>query len=61
MLKVGDLIRIDYMDGEPQYTGKTGIVERINKDPWGDIQVHGTWGGCALYIGKDNYTILQSK
>lgn len=59
MLEIGDVIRIDYMDGEPQYTGKTGKVEFISKDPWGDIQVHGTWGGCCLYLGKDSYTILE--
>lgn len=58
MLKVGDIIRIIYMEGEPQYTNKVGKVERINKDPWGDTQVWGTWGGCALYLGKDTYEII---
>ena len=58
MLKVGDKIRIDYMEGEPQYSGKEGIVERINKDPWGDTQIWGTWGGCALYLETDSYTII---
>lgn len=47
------------MDGEPQYAGKEGIVERINKDPWGDTQVWGTWGGCCLYLGKDSYEIIS--
>ncbi len=58
MIKVGDTIRIDYMDGEPQYTGKIGVVKSINEDPWGNTQVHGTWGGCAMYLEKDSYTIL---
>ena len=58
MVKVGDKIRIDYMDGEPQYEGKVGVVETINTDPWGDTQIHGTWGGCCLYLGKDSFTII---
>lgn len=58
-MKIGDKIRIDYMEGESQYTGIEGIVTSINKDPWGDTQVHGTWGGCCLYLGKDSYTILE--
>ena len=58
MIKIGDTIRIDYMDGEPQYTGKIGVVKSINEDPWGNTQVHGTWGGCAMYLEKDRYTVL---
>ena len=58
MLKVGDTIRIICMEGEPQYTNKVGKVESINKDPWGDTQVWGPWGGCALYLGKDTYEII---
>ena len=43
-LKVGQKIRIVEMVGEPQYSGRTGVVEHID-----DIgQVHGSWGGCAL-------------
>ena len=59
MLKVGTKIKIISMDGEPQYAGKEGIVERINKDPWGDTQIWGTWGGCCLYLGKDSYEIIS--
>lgn len=41
---IGKRILIIRMFGEPQYTGKTGIVTSID-----DIgQIHGTWGGCAL-------------
>jgi len=61
MLKVGDRIRIIDMDGEPQYSGREGTVTFISKDPWGDTQVHGTWGGCCLYLGKDSYEILEEK
>ena len=31
-LKVGDRIRIIRMDGEPQYSGKTGTVDLIDDD-----------------------------
>lgn len=55
MVKVGDRIRIIYMDGEPQYSGKTGIVEAI--DDAG--QIHGSWGGCALIPGVDEYEVME--
>lgn len=52
--KVGDTIRILEMKGEPQYTGKIGVVEFID-----DIgQIHGSWGGCALQPENDTYEIL---
>ncbi len=43
-VKVGDTIHITLMDGEPQYSGKEGVVTHI--DDAG--QIHGTWGGCAV-------------
>ena len=54
MVKVGDKIRIIYMKNEPEYSGKTGIVEFID-----DIgQIHGTWGGCALIPGVDIFETI---
>ena len=53
-VKIGDKIRIINMEGEPQYTGKTGIVKHI--DSIG--QIHGTWGGCALQPENDEYEII---
>ena len=51
MVKVGDKIKIIQMNGEPQYSGKTGVVEVID-----DIgQIHGSWGGCVLIPGVDEY------
>ena len=51
---LGKTIRIEYMDGEPQYSGKTGVVEFVD-----DIgQLHGTWGGCAIIPGTDHYSVL---
>ncbi len=51
MIQIGTKIRIISMKGEPQYTGKEGVVEKI--DAIG--QLHGTWGGCALIPGEDVY------
>ena len=55
MVKIGDTIRIIYMKGEPQYTGKVGKV--IHIDSIG--QIHGTWGGCAIIPTEDNYEIVE--
>lgn len=54
-MKVGDKIRIIYMDGEPEYEGKKGTVTHI--DDAG--QIHGTWGGCALIPGVDRYEVTN--
>ena len=55
MVKVGDTIRIIYMEGEPQYTDKVGMVLFID-----DIgQIHGTWGGCAIIPETDTYEIIK--
>ena len=54
-LQIGDKIRIISMQDEPQYEGKTGIVEFID-----DIgQIHGSWGGCALIPEVDKYEIIR--
>lgn len=54
-VKVGDKIKIISMDGEPQYTGKEGIVERI--DDMG--QIHTTAGGCAIIPEIDLFEIIE--
>jgi len=54
MVKVGDTIRIEYMDGEPQYCGREGVVKSI--DDMG--QLYGTWGGLAVVPGTDDFTII---
>ncbi len=54
MPNIGDEIEILYMSGEPQYSGKTGTVTRID-----DIgQIHGTWGGCALVPEEDSFRVI---
>ena len=55
MVKVGDKIKIIYMDGEPQYTDKEGTVTHV--DDAG--QIHGTWGGCAVVPNVDKYTKVK--
>lgn len=55
MVKIGDKIRIDYMNGEPLYSGRIGVVEFI--DSIG--QIHGSWGGCALIPSCDQFTIIE--
>ena len=54
---IGKRIRIDYMDGEPQYAGMVGTVEYVDDA----CQLHGTWGGCAVIPGEDLYTVLDDE
>ena len=54
-VKVGDELEIVCLAGEPRYTGRQGIVKYI--DDAG--QIHGSWGGCALIPGEDEYKIIR--
>jgi hypothetical protein len=56
-IKVGDKIKIISMSEEPHYTGKIGIVTKIDDAK----QIHGTWGGLALLEEIDKFEILESK
>lgn len=53
--KVGDKIRIISMEGEPNYTGKEGVIENI--DSIG--QLHGTWGGLAVIPEEDDFVVID--
>ena len=58
MAKIGDTIRINFMDDQLngwRYAGKEGVIERI--DAIG--QLHGTWGGLAVVPGVDSYTVIK--
>ncbi|MCQ2102323.1 MAG: DUF4314 domain-containing protein [Fibrobacter sp.] len=57
MVKVGDIIKIIEMLGEPRYTGKTGVVEHI--DSLG--QLHGSWGGLAVQPENDRFEVIGHK
>ena len=53
---IGKKIRIIYMNGEPQYTGKEGVITTI--DSIG--QLHGTWGGCAVLPDTDLFEVIEA-
>lgn len=55
MVKVGDKIRVLYMEGEPQYTGREGKVLYIDAL----LQLHGTWGGCAVIPEADKFEVIE--
>ncbi len=56
-VKVGDFILIKSMRDEDPYTGKFGEVSLID-----DLeQIHGTWGGCALVSGVDEFDIISKE
>ena len=57
MARVGDMIRIIEMSGEPMYSGRVGIVTHI--DSIG--QLHGTWGGLAVIPGEDDFVIVEDR
>lgn len=57
MVKVGDIIKIIEMLGEPRYTGKTGVVEHI--DSLGHL--HGSWGGLAVQPENDRFEVIGHK
>lgn len=55
-IKIGDLIKIKTMKGEPSYTGREGVVTHID-----DVgQIHGTWGGCAVILEEDEIEIIRN-
>lgn len=56
-MKVGTKIRIINMNGEPQYTGREGVITHI--DDLG--QLHGTWGGCAIIPGVDSFEVVDDE
>ena len=55
MAKVGQKIRIIEMDGEPQYSGREGVIRHID----GMGQLHGDWGGLAVIPGTDSFTVID--
>lgn len=54
-VKIGDLIKVIKMEGEPDYSNRVGTVTAID----GIGQLHGTWGGLAIIPEKDTYQILK--
>lgn len=54
-VNIGDKIKITYMNGEPQETGKVGIVKYV--DDFG--QYHGTWSGLAVIPDMDEFEVIE--
>lgn len=54
-VKIGDLIKVLKMEGEPDYSNRVGTVTAID----GIGQLHGTWGGLAIIPEKDTYQVLK--
>lgn len=54
-VKIGDLIKVIKMKGEPDYSNRVGTVTAID----GIGQLHGTWGGLAIIPEKDTYQVLK--
>ena len=54
-VKIGDLIKVIKMEGEPDYSNRVGTVTAID----GIGQLHGTWGGLAIIPEKDTYESLK--
>lgn len=55
--EVGDTIQIIEMLGEPNYSGKNGVIRTI--DSMG--QLHGTWGGLAVIPEEDIFRIIKKE
>lgn len=55
--EVGDTIQIIEMLGEPNYSGKNGVIKTI--DSMG--QLHGTWGGLAVIPEEDIFRIIKKE
>lgn len=52
---LGKTLEIITMKGEPEYSGRTGVVAFVD-----DIgQLHGSWGGCAVIPEEDDFRILD--
>ena len=54
-IRIGDKIKIIHMDGEPQYTGRIGIVDHIDDNQ--QIWLEGC--GCALIPYVDTFEVIE--
>jgi len=56
-VKIGSHILIVNMIGEKTYTGRVGTVDHIDDKG----QISGSWGGCRLIPGYDDFKILNDE
>lgn len=54
---LGRKIMIVSMLGEPQYSGRAGMVELVDDEG----QLHGSWGGLALQPENDKFVIIGGR
>jgi hypothetical protein len=54
---LGRKIMIVSMLGEPQYSGRAGMVELVDDSG----QLHGSWGGLALQPENDKFVIIGGR
>lgn len=59
-MKVGDKIRITFMEGEPSYTGRVGEVTAVDTNRFVRM-AWGTWGGLAIALDKDSWEIIEDE
>ena len=58
MVKVGDKIKIIYIEDAPDYSGKVGVITHFNTDCYGEVRIGGTWGGLYVYPNLDKFEII---
>lgn len=54
-VKVGDVIKINYFEGMPDYAGRLGTITRI--DDYGKL--YGTWGKLEIDPEIDSFQIVK--
>ena len=61
MPKIGDTIQILKLYGEENknYEGKMGVVKGFDTDFEGRQRMLGSWGGIAIYLNEDSWTIVK--
>ena len=55
-VSVGDKIKVISIEGRPEYTGRIGIVTKVEDDI-----IVGTWGAAYIIYGEDKFQVLSSK
>ena len=59
-MQVGDKIRILFMNGEPSYTGRTGVVRQVDTNR-SVRMAWGTWGFLAISLDEDRWEIIEDE
>lgn len=54
-VRIGDKLRLDYVDRLPDQIGLTGIVTEINEHNY----IYGTWSDIYLIPYLDEWTVIE--